>query len=272
MLTTSTLLEHVQPVIELVPDVKLKQALTSAFEGEGEAIAAVERLFALVPEKKWSNEAISCLFNSWKATHLKMLGIYGLSCRLQILADSSEPDEQVLLLTAAAKNAETSHEDLGIDAGGLTHAELYDTFAGTYAEEGWQLKKHCLDSAREFSKWVYDNMVVEDIQVGLFTNMLSEIYNHGEYSTALPYFDQYSDSFYELAPIEKASALTYIQAHIEDETEIGHFLVVLDSLNLYLRGTGNTLNYELAENVFRNCLKGIGRVMTDLEQHLRSEL
>ncbi|GJM09226.1 MAG: hypothetical protein DHS20C11_15020 [Lysobacteraceae bacterium] len=271
MSVASPLLDHVDPVIRLVPDSGLKQALKNSFAMEAESVAKIERFFARLPEQKWSQDLLSCVFNSWKATHLKMLAIYGLSCRLQRLADSAINGHELSLLSAAAKNAETSHEDLGLDFDGHTHADLYDSFAGTFVAEDWQLKRHRLDSASRFSKWVYRNMVVEDIQVGLFTNMFSEIYNHGEYSTALPSFNAYVDNHCDLGPKEKARALMYISAHIEDETEIAHFQVVLDSLDLYLKGTDEQLNYELAERVFRQYLKGVAPVMQELTERMSTE-
>ncbi|KAB8332727.1 hypothetical protein SD80_019435 [Scytonema tolypothrichoides VB-61278] len=57
-----------------------------------------------------------------------MLPTYGLSCRLQRLAFIKDAQEREQLLLASAFNAETSHEDLGLEYEGVTHTALYRRF------------------------------------------------------------------------------------------------------------------------------------------------
>ena len=109
-------------VANLVPDRRLREALGRSFSRAAASVEAIEGCFELLPAKRWSDEMLSTFFHSWKATHLKMLGIYGLSCRIQRLALTQTGEAREQLWMAAARNAETSHEDLGLDYDGVTHA------------------------------------------------------------------------------------------------------------------------------------------------------
>ena len=265
--------EHVHPVISLVPEVGLKAALEGGLDDAHEAVRKIERCFHLLPSKRWSDELLATFVRSWKATHLKMLAIYGLSCRLQRLAAAQQGEVRDKLLTAGSLNAETSYEDLGLDFDGQTHAELYDAFAAAFAPNlPWQLDRYLLPQAAEFQRWIYRNMVVEDPAIGLLTNMFSEIYNHGEYSMALPAFSALADAHFHFTPGGKEHALTYIRAHIEDETEISHFLVVVDALDRYDEAVTRTPDFALARRVFSEYLTRLGRVMDALTDLMLAEL
>jgi hypothetical protein len=270
---TVTLDQNVQPVISLVPELRLKAALEGSFGDAREAVGKIERCFHLLPAHRWSDDLLATFVRSWKATHLKMLAIYGLTCRLQRLAVAQEGDARDKLLHAGALNAETSYEDLGLDFDGQTHAELYDAFAAAFVPETpWQLDRYLVPEAAEFQKWIYRNMVVEDPAVGLLTNMFSEIYNHGEYCMALPAFSAFADRYYEFTAEEKEQALTYIHAHIEDETEINHFLVVVDALDSYDEAVARTPDFELAQRLFTEYLTRLGNVMEALTERMLGEL
>jgi len=273
MQAMTTLSENVQPVISLVPRQPLKAALEGGFEDARGAVDQIERFFQLLPSKRWSDDLLATILRSWKATHLKMLAIYGLSCRLQRLATAQQGEVRDKLLTAGALNAETSYEDLGLDFDGHTHAELYDALAAAFLPSThWQLDRYLLPEAAEFQHWIYRNMVVEDVAVGLLTNMFSEIYNHGEYTMALPAFSGFADHHYDFTPAAKEAALTYIRAHIEDETEISHFLVVVDALEKYDDAVTRTPDFEAARRLFAEYLTRLGRVMEALSQRMLAEL
>src|SRR6185436_6046046 len=245
-----TLTQNVHPVISLVPEHQLKAALDESFSEAREAVEKIERCFHLLPARRWSDDLLATIVRSWKATHLKMLAIYGLSCRLQRLAVAQQGEVRDKLLTAGALNAETSYEDLGLDFDGHTHAELYDTFESSFPPgTPWQLDRYLVPEAAEFQRWIYRNMVVEDPAVGLLTNMFSEIYNHGEYCMALPAFSAFADLHYSFTAEKKEEALTYIRAHIEDETEISHFLVVVDALDTYDEAMARTPDFVLAKRL-----------------------
>ena len=269
----TTLSENVQPVISLVPGQPLKTALEGGFEDARVAVERIERFFQLLPSKRWSDDLLATILRSWKATHLKMLAIYGLSCRLQRLAAAQQGEVRDKLLTAGSLNAETSYEDLGLDFDGHTHAELYDALAAAFLPSTpWQLDRYLLPEAAEFQRWIYRNMVVEDVAVGLLTNMFSEIYNHGEYTMALPAFSGFADHHYDFTPAVKEAALTYIRAHIVDETEISHFLVVVEALEKYDDAVTRTPDFEAARRLFAEYLTRLGRVMEALSQRMLAEL
>jgi len=268
-----TLTQNVHPVISLVPEHQLKAALDESFSEAREAVEKIERCFHLLPARRWSDDLLATIVRSWKATHLKMLAIYGLSCRLQRLAVAQQGEVRDKLLTAGALNAETSYEDLGLDFDGHTHAELYDTFASSFLPDTpWQLDRYLVPEAAEFQRWIYRNMVVEDPAVGLLTNMFSEIYNHGEYCMALPAFSAFADLHYSFTAEKKEEALTYIRAHIEDETEISHFLVVVDALDTYDEAMARTPDFVLAKRLFTEYLTRLGKVMEALTERMLREL
>ncbi len=272
MSASSNLSAIVDPVISLVPQQELREALRHAFLEEWEAVRVIENCFELLPEARLSRDLICTLLGSWKATHLKMLAIYGLSCRLHRMAAGAEPPQRNALYVAAARNAETSYEDLGLDYDARTHTELYEEFAeALVGDDSWQLRKYRLPEAQQFSRWVYRNMVVEDIGDGLLTNMFSEIYNHGEYSMALPAFDTYLARHSDLSLSRRRSALAYIQAHVTDDTEADHFMVVVEALDRYREATGRQFKRAQAEGVFRTYLQRLAPVMQGLTEKMLHE-
>lgn len=274
MRTQPTLLDAVTPVVNLVPDDKLKNAILQSFTDAPEAVKQIEACFRTLPIQRWSDVTMSTFFHSWKATHLKMLAIYGLSCRLQRQALQSEGAYRLKLLEASALNAETSHEDLGLDFDGKTHAELYDQLVMTYlGHDHWQLAEYGLPAALTFKSWIYRNMVVEDdLHVGIFTNMFSEIYNHAEYSVALEAFSGYADQFYAFTPEQKEVALGYIQAHIEDDTEMAHFMVMIDALQSYNEAAGRMIDYDQAQRLFTSYLEKLGNAFAELTLMMQREM
>jgi hypothetical protein len=202
-----------------------------------------------------------------------MLAIYGLSCRMQRMAGPANDADRANLYLAAARNAETSYEDLGLDFDGQTHADLYEDFAEALTgDDLWQLRKYRLPEAHRFSRWVYRNMVVEGIADGLLTNMFSEIYNHGEYSIALPAAETYFQRHTELNPQERSKATTYISAHVENDTEADHFLVVVEALDRYLAASGTHFDAAHASSLFRAYLRNIAPVFLQLTEMMQAEL
>ncbi len=270
--THASLRAVVDPVISLVPSTELQDTLRRAFAEEQAAVENIEEFFRVLPSSAWSKDLLCTFASSWKATHLKMLAIYGLSCRLQRTADSSGDLDRANLYLAAARNASTSYEDLGLDFDGHTHAELYEDFGEALTGgDLWQLRKYRLPEAHRFSQWVYRNMVVEAIPDGLLTNMFSEIYNHGEYTIALPAADSYFQQHTRLTAPERRKAITYISAHVEDEVEAAHFLVVVEALDRYLAASKTHFDPERAGSVFCTYLRNLGQVMRKLTEMMRSE-
>lgn len=273
MHTANSLTSIVDPVISLVPRAELRDTLRRAFSSERNAVEDIEEFFRVLPSSAWSGDLLRTFAGSWKATHLKMLAIYGLSCRLQRTAEGAEDLDRSNLYLAAARNAATSYEDLGLDFDGHTHADLYDDFAEALTGgDLWTLRKYRLPEAQRFSRWTYRNMVVEPIADGLLTNMFSEIYNHGEYSIALPAADAYFQQHTRLTAEERRHAVTYIAAHVEDDVEASHFLVVVEALDRYLTAAKAEFDAERAGSVFRSYLLNLGVVMRKLTEMMRSEL
>jgi hypothetical protein len=263
----------VDPVIARVPAAGLRDVLRDAFSQEQAAVRKIEEFFRIFASAPWSPELLNTFAASWKATHLKMLAIYGLSCRLQRTAEDADELDRSNLHLAAARNASTSHEDLGLDYDGHTHAELYEEFAQSLTGgDLWQLPHYRLMEAQRFSRWVYRNMVVETIPDGLLTNMFSEIYNHGEYSIALAAMGTYFRQHTSLAAPQCSRALTYVAAHVEDEVEAAHFLLVLEALDRYLAASKTQLDLSRAALVFRTYLRNLAPVMRKLTDMMHVEL
>ena len=270
---STSLTSIVDPVISLVPGAELRDTLQRAFSAEQPAVEKIEEFFRRLPESAWSRDLLCTFCGSWKATHLKMLGIYGLSCRLQRSAEGAEDRDRQNLYLAAARNAATSHEDLGLDFDGQTHAELYDDFAQALTGgDQWTLRQYRLPEAHRFSQWTYRNMVVESIPDGLLTNMFSEIYNHGEYSIALPAADAYFEQHTRLNAQERRRAVTYIAAHVEDDTEADHFLVVVEALDRYLAAAKTQFDGARAGSLFRAYLRNLASVMQKFTDMMRAEV
>lgn len=270
-ITQQSLISFIEPALEHVHDQQLRKALLNALHNRSSEMALIERVFEKIGAERWTDTTFKLIFNAWKETHLKMLAIYGLSCRMQRMALETENAEQRnLLLLAAAKNAETSYEDLGLDFDGETHTQLYHNLAESFvADDSWMLSVFSTREARDFKTYVYRNMVVApDIQTGLFTNMFSEIYNHAEYSIAITAFNNLIDTHYDFTPEEKEKATTYIFAHIEDETELNHFTVVIDALEYYTQATGTSVNYELAQQTFETYLSKLANVFRALNEKI----
>jgi hypothetical protein len=266
-----TLTSFIEPALEHVKDQQLKQALLNALNNREAAMQTIENVFEKIGSEKWSEPTFKLIFNAWKETHLKMLAIYGLSCRMQRIAlEKSDLGSQRLLLLAGAKNAETSYEDLGLDFDGGTHTELYHNLAESFvSDDSWMLSEYAIPEAKAFKTYVYRNMVVApDIQTGLFTNMFSEIYNHAEYSIAITAFNRLIDNHYTFTPEQKQQATTYIFAHIEDETELNHFTVVIDALEYYTQATNTTIDYALAQETFETYLAKLADVFAALYEKL----
>ena len=265
----TSLTQVIQPVIALVEQEGLRDALTEAIAENADAIASIEALFQDLSAQPRTEEQLTLFFNSWKATHLKMLAIYGLCCRLQRMAEVAEGETALLLYKASSRNGETSYEDLGLDFDGHTHAALYNQMvAGFIDTDQWPLDKYTLAEAADFKEWIYRNMVVEDIQTGLFTNMFSEIYNHGEYAIALEGLGTYLEQYTALTEAEREHVLVYVNAHIEDDTELEHFKVVVDALRYYAAATGEPVDYAKGKAVFTEYLQRLGHIMKRLHAQM----
>ena len=273
MHTSVSLTSIVDPVISLVPRAELRDTIRRAFSAEHAAAENIEEFFRMLPTAAWSEDLLCTFAGSWKATHLKMLAIYGLYCRLQRAAERAEDLDRSNLYLAAARNAATSYEDLGLDFDGHTHAELYDDLAEALTGgDLWTLRKYRLPEAQQFCAWTYRKMVVDDISDGLLTNMFSEIYNHGEYTIALPAADAYFQKHTRLTAEERRKAITYIAAHVEDDTEADHFLVVVEALDRYLAASKTQFDAARADSVFRGYLRNLGPVMRKLTEMMQTEL
>lgn len=269
--TQNSLLSFIEPAMEHVSDHRLRQAILDALANRENDLRTIEQVFEKIGSSDWTETSFKVLFNAWKETHLKMLAIYGLSCRMQRLAlETVDADKKQLLLLAGAKNAETSYEDLGLDFDGETHTQLYHNLAESFvSDDSWMLSAYSIPEAKAFKTHIYRSMVVApDIQTGLFTNMFSEIYNHAEYSIAITAFNKLIDDHYAFTPEQKEKTTTYIFAHIEDETELNHFTVVIDALEYYTQATGTPINYDLAQQTFEIYLSKLAGAFSALEEKL----
>ena len=266
--TKTVLIDYIYNLAQLIADEQLKSTLIESVAASQDSITEVEYCFALLPSHRRSDEQLAQFLNSWKATHLKMLAIYGLSCRLQRLAMATqETSIRAQLMLASTYNAETSYEDLGLDFGGQTHTQLYNDLA--YMLVGnfpWSLEQYCIPEARQFRGWIYHNMVIADIQIGLSINIFSEIYNYAEYNVALGSFSELIDRHYHFSTAERKRVLQYVDAHVAENTELAHFLVVVKALNAYCEATQTSIDYSLIKVVFQEYLSRIGTVMGDLSK------
>lgn len=259
----------VQPSINQVMDKGLRDALTNAFTNKAHALEEVEQTFAMLGDSKPEIESMRTFLKSWHSTHLKMLPIYGLSCRMiKKGIELEDGDRRQAYYQAAAHNAETSFEDLNIDEEfELTHSELYSQLANTLCDgDEWTLSRYCIPEAESFKKWIYSNMVYQPIEVGLMTNLFSEIFNHGEYSIALPHFRKLFNKGLGFSTDKVEDMTLYIRAHVMDGVEEDHFNSVVKGLYSYNQAEGTSIDYSVAEALFGEYLERIGEVMKKLRQ------
>src|ERR1035438_5420467 len=155
MHTSTSLTSIVDPVISLVPRAELRDTLRRAFSQEQAAVENIEEFFRMLPSSAWSSDLLCTFSGSWKATHLKMLAISGPSRLEEHTSEGAEDLDRSNLYLAAARNAATSYEDLGLDFDGHTHAELYDDFAEALTGgDRWQLRQYRIPEAHHFNQWV----------------------------------------------------------------------------------------------------------------------
>lgn len=273
-MTNCTILEMIKPVVDKVIDPDMQTALNSALEGEKEAMFQAENTFKLFAENRYPPDIARQFIKSWHNTHLKMLPIYGLSCRLQKLALSASEPQRNNYFLAAAHNAETSYEDLNLEFEyPHTHSELYDHLAQVICnDDSWRSERYSIKQSTEFKRWIYQTMVSDPIESGLLCNLFSEIYNHGEYSAAVTPFEQLLQKHYQKS-IEESHQLTlYIRCHVDSNVEEAHFNCVLEALNYYNEACGKKIDYQKAEALFRQYLKLSASVMIALEVSLRDSI
>jgi hypothetical protein len=261
-------LERLAPAVDAVPDAALRAALWRSFRAHRDELSTIVRTFRRFGERRWPVAVRRTFMRSWHDTHLKMLPIYGLTCRLQKLGLAGDEAARTGFFLAAARNAATSYEDLNLEAEfPYTHSQLFDFLANAVCEgDEWRLDRHCVAEAAAFKGWVYRNMVAEPIPVGLYTNMFSEIFNHSEYGEAMEPFERMLEEVFGHSPAESRRLAVYIRCHVDDGVEEAHFRCVLDAFEAYAAATGRPVDHAAAEPVFDAYLDGMGAVMRRLEQ------
>ena len=254
-----------QPLIDQLDEPLLRQALSGAYHEAALELEIIEEAFSRFAEARHPLSVRRTFMHSWHATHLKMLPIYGLTSRIHNLADASE-GHQLDYYEAAALNASTSHEDLNLGlTEPFTHSQLFERLADAICEgDDWKLSRYLVPEAAEFKAWLYRQMVAEDIPTGLLTNLFSEIYNHCEYTLATQPFRRLLGEQMGLEPVERDSLLVYVTAHVESDVEVGHFLVMVESLKRFYRAEQRPVSFEGARELFATYLSHIAQIMAAL--------
>jgi hypothetical protein len=256
----------VSPVVNAVYDNKLKQALNNSFQQSAKQLDMIEKGFKKFAQKRWSAAINRTFMKSWHSSHLKMLSIYGLTCRLHRLAKQAQGDNRDNYFMAAARNAETSHEDLNLDGlFELNHSQLYDEMANALCEgDEWHLERYNLPPANAFKAWIRDNMVLQDVSTGLLTNMFSEIFNHGEFSYVLNHFKHIFSRHCGFDEKTSARLTIYIKCHVVGNVEMEHFNCCIDALTHLNTARGSEIDYWLAEQLFKTYLDKMSQIMGSL--------
>jgi hypothetical protein len=271
IMTTTSFLDRIRPAISLVGDEGLREALTSTVERHAGTLAAISATFQRFASRNWPVDVRRTFIRSWHDTHLKMLPIYGLTCRLHKLAeDAADAEVRADYLHAAIRNAATSYEDLNLEwEYSHTHTQLFEMLANAVGDgDVWRLDRHCVEEAAEFKRWIYMNMVAAPIPVGLYTNMFSEIFNHGEYGEAQEPFEGFLEHRLGLSHAEARRLGLYIRVHVDEGVEEDHFNSVVESLRAYARASGQPVDYTQAARTFDEYATRMGQVMARLDREL----
>ena len=263
-----------QPLIQQITDQQLQSALHEAFLNKNETLDIVDNTFAALAAQRPRRETLRTFMKSWHSTHLKMLPIYGLSCRMIRRGLASSGEQRATYLDAAAYNAETSFEDLNIDRDhDFTHPELFATLAETLCGGNeWVLERYCIAEADSFKRWIYASMVYEPIEGGLFTNLFSEIFNHCEYSLVIPHFQALLTEHMGYSLQEADQMAMYIRAHVLDSVEEDHFHNVVDALTAFNQAEGKPTDDAAAYQQFSDYLERISGVMIRLSEVLQADV
>jgi hypothetical protein len=246
-----TMIATMGEVLDMLPEGDIKKTIKQSVQNKADKFSSLEKAFEKMCSKKYSDETMSLFLNGWKATHLKMLPIYGLSCRLNQLGMASEDKEQKLaFLESSAYNAKTSHEDLGMGFDAISHGQLYDEFAFSMVKsDEWKLAKYDTKEANDFASWVYKSMLLESIPYALCINMFSEFYNHAEYAYSFLTFKYSMENFYGIKGQELEDAIRYIDVHNQYETEIHHFMAVINAIEKYEKASKEKVSTEIMSEV-----------------------
>ncbi len=238
-------------VAAMLPDGAIKTSIETTINAKADNFAVIEEIFTHICSQKFPDDTMSIFLNGWKATHLKMLPIYGLSCRLNILGMEHEDDAiKLSYLQSSAFNAQTSHEDLGLGFDAVSHGKLYDDFAFSLVKsDTWKLSQYDTKEANDFSSWVYRSMLLNPIPYGLCINMFSEFYNHAEYAYSFETFKYAMEHFYGMDAKTLEDAVRYIDVHNQYETEIHHFMAVIHAIEKYEQASDETIGFDIINEV-----------------------
>ncbi|MES0489543.1 MAG: hypothetical protein ABUK01_06090 [Leptospirales bacterium] len=270
IMQNESLISIIAPVVESVDNMNLKKVLKDSLTKSKKSLTNIDNCFHRLSSGPWDVETMRKFFHVWKLTHLKMLPIYGLSCRILKMATDSPNGSRNDYFMAATKNAETSYQDLNIDGHEIdgdmkTHSDLYNDLANEICDgDSWQLKQYSTKPALAFSKWIYGNMVYQDVEIGLFTNLFSEIFNHGEYTIALHSFRTFLQEQKGYDKQKSDQLALYIKCHVTSGVEVDHFHCVASSLVHIENAKKSKMDYSKAEDIFCNYLNKIGAVLDPL--------
>lgn len=240
----SQILEIVEPAIQQLPDSSLRQALLESYIRESASLAKVEDCFQILMARKWSPEVLVRFFHGWGDLRQTAASVSGLVCRLLRLAsEEKDTEKQRLYFLAGAATSGINYEDFGLD-GGTLHAELFYRFiTAVCGDDRWQSRQYRFPESYELREWVYHQRLMEDIQDGLMTTVITELYNHGEFNMIAPILPGWLEETLGISSDRAAHDFQYIFAHAE-EVESGHFNHGIVALQYYCKATERPLDYE----------------------------
>ncbi len=254
----SPLAEKMLENARLLPDPQLQATLVEAVRNSEAAIRAIEACFGRLIEREPSHQELARFLGSWKSTHLKMLGIYGITRRLHRLARKANGDAKDNLHKAADLTGATSDEDLGLDYSGETHADLYESAAqALLGDDSWKETGNVVPEAAAFGKWIFNTMVTGELDLAMSANLFSEIYNDAEYRLALKALETIAD-YKGLDPETRRRALSYAQVHVAGEgegVEVEHLLSMYHAIKAYTTVSTSTLDYPKTQALFEEYLR-----------------
>lgn len=222
----------VQTVNEL-EHTEIKEALLDSYNDSAESLTIIENFFKNFTSTVWPQKALQIFCKNWRTPAIGSASFCALILRVLKLAEkTTNLESRNLLYLSAAKLADITYEDVGLD--GVNHQELYEQFAFNISnDDSWKLKIFSIPNIKNFladARSYRQNGV--DLTRAILISIPEELYNHGEFSFISPLFTKWYINILKRPRVDATNNLKYLIDHTGN-TEHQHFSSAVDGLESY---------------------------------------